>query len=58
NLLSSGTGNYINQIEKATHNAGTNPDHMMDTVFYCFGGDDGAINVEKDCGPRRCHDAG
>ncbi|KAJ7367283.1 hypothetical protein DFH08DRAFT_1072575 [Mycena albidolilacea] len=51
-------GNYINQIEKAIHNAGTNPDHMMDTLFYCFGGDDGAIDVLKDCGPGRCHDAG
>ncbi|KAJ7791215.1 hypothetical protein B0H14DRAFT_3500760 [Mycena olivaceomarginata] len=51
-------GNYINQIEAAIKRAKTNPDHMMDTLFHCYGGDDGEISVVKDCGQGRCHDSG
>ncbi|KAJ7354078.1 hypothetical protein DFH08DRAFT_984327 [Mycena albidolilacea] len=50
--------NYSNQIEAAIKQARTNPDHMMDTLFHCYRGDDGEISVMKDCGQGQCHDSG
>ncbi|KAJ7860407.1 hypothetical protein B0H14DRAFT_3446076 [Mycena olivaceomarginata] len=34
-------GNYANQIEAAIQKAHTNPSHMLDTLFYCLGRDNG-----------------
>ncbi|KAJ7791208.1 hypothetical protein B0H14DRAFT_2395796 [Mycena olivaceomarginata] len=51
-------GNYANQIEAAIQKAHTNPSHMLDTLFYCLGGDNGDIQVVQDCGAGRCADSG
>ncbi|KAF7364922.1 hypothetical protein MVEN_00362800 [Mycena venus] len=56
--LASVPGNYINQIEQAISDAHTDPDHFMDTLFFCYGGSNGDIKVKKDCGPGKCHDSG
>ncbi|KAJ7354077.1 hypothetical protein DFH08DRAFT_803995 [Mycena albidolilacea] len=49
--------NYANQIEAAIQKAHTNPSHMLDTLFYCLGGDNSDIQVMQDCGAAAsdCH---
>ncbi|KAF7364923.1 Maltose permease [Mycena venus] len=51
-------GKYAPQTEEAVQKAGTNPAHMLDTLFYCVGGKNGDIEVIKDCGSGRCADSG
>jgi hypothetical protein len=51
-------GKYSDQIEAAIQKAHTNPNHLLDTLFYCIGRSNGDIEVIKDCGPGRCADAG
>ncbi|KAJ7261163.1 hypothetical protein C8J57DRAFT_969499, partial [Mycena rebaudengoi] len=50
--------NYIEQMDAAVKKARIDPNHVLDTLYYCVGGTNGDIRVINDCGADACIDGG